>query len=461
MVEEKNINELRLQAVLAEYEDLRDEIKRRIIGREALFVALMTALGVTVAFILQTRSYYYVVILALITLLFIWHILSSYTIHKIITFYIAKFLERRKLASLVGWHDSRKELDRRIGWIDFENFYEDAGLVVGIRVGLYVLFSVSVLILSAVVVQWQTNTGIVEAVHAGMWWVAPLYWVAMILASVLIVRKLSRIRRMPLELTRVYCKTSGSNIAVFLDRDGVINLDIAKVRRNRATKGTSKYGITSWGIFEFERRVRRGLSSFLTIGGRLVGPRDVRAAIRRFNRVGWKVILVTNQEVVGRGLLTEEGLKGIHRRMLRSLRARLTRRGAQGPFRRLQGDFSFLHGCEVTDIFYCPHHPDIECPCRKPRIGLFRRAERKYRITPNESWIIGDSNKDVAAGQAFGCNSILLTTTYSLDHLRSQDDWVEPTHVSPDLLSAAEWLIRNFDTFLCQSPSQETSSGHK
>ncbi|MHA2265969.1 MAG: D-glycero-alpha-D-manno-heptose-1,7-bisphosphate 7-phosphatase, partial [Candidatus Thorarchaeota archaeon] len=267
-----------------------------------------------------------------------------------------------------------------------------------------------------------------------LWWVALFYWILVILASLLVVKKYFYIRRMSLDLTRTYCRTFNLNMTVFLDRDGVINQDVIKMKRDQNESDTSKYGITSWKGFKFEQQHRRGKPGIQRVMNRLIGSRDVRTAIELFNRVGWKVIVVTNQEVVGRGLVSKKELNDIHVKMLRRLRARLTQRSP-----------SVGRGLEITDILYCPHHPNAECACRKPKSGLFRRAADKYGIKPGDSWMVGDSNKDIAAAKLFGCNSILLTTTHSLEYLRSQKDWVNPNHVSPDLLSAAKWLVRNFD----------------
>lgn len=144
--------------------------------------------------------------------------------------------------------------------------------------------------------------------------------------------------------------------AVFLDRDGVIN--------KKAPNG--RY-ITSWQEFEF-----------------LPG---VAEAIRRLNQHGFKVIVVSNQRGIARGMMSEEELLEIHRRML----AELERSAAR-----------------IDAIYYCPHDQG-ECRCRKPEVGLFRAAEGDFPgIAWEESFLIGDSWEDMEASRRLGCKGVLI-----------------------------------------------------
>ena len=109
-------------------------------------------------------------------------------------------------------------------------------------------------------------------------------------------------------------------------------------------------------------------------------------AVKRLNESGYLVIVVTNQPVIARGELTEEQLREIHDRMETLL-------GEQGAY--------------VDDIFYCPHHPDggfpgevaslkIPCSCRKPEPGMLLKAADKYNIDLKNSWMAGDSERDMS-----------------------------------------------------------------
>jgi D-glycero-D-manno-heptose 1,7-bisphosphate phosphatase len=68
------------------------------------------------------------------------------------------------------------------------------------------------------------------------------------------------------------------------------------------------------------------------------------------------------------------------------------------------------HGVEITDFFYCPHHPNFtgDCDCRKPKPGLLLQGIKKYNIDPSRSYFIGDRERDVEAGTAAGVKGILI-----------------------------------------------------
>ena len=127
-------------------------------------------------------------------------------------------------------------------------------------------------------------------------------------------------------------------------------------------------------------------------------------AIRRINQSGYLVILITNQPVIARGEVTWEQLDEIHRKLETLL-------GQQGAY--------------LDDIFVCPHHPDkgfpgerpeykIDCDCRKPKPGLILQAAQKYNIELSESWLLGDSMRDVDAGKAAGCKTLQVSEEFGL-----------------------------------------------
>ena len=142
--------------------------------------------------------------------------------------------------------------------------------------------------------------------------------------------------------------------AVFLDRDGVIN-------RRRPDH------VKSWDEFAF-------------LPGALGALSDLRAANAR-------VVVITNQSVVGRGLISAGQLRDIHTRMLRAIEAA---------------------GGHVSAIFTCLHAPGDGCACRKPKPALFHQASRELGIDLLRSVMIGDSPSDVQASRAAGCRPILV-----------------------------------------------------
>lgn len=142
---------------------------------------------------------------------------------------------------------------------------------------------------------------------------------------------------------------------VFLDRDGVIN---QKLKNDYVKR---------WEEFSF-----------------LPGAIE---AIKAINEKGYFVIVVTNQRGIARGLMTEDDLKELHRKMLQELER---------------------HGAHIDDIFYCPHEKN-SCDCRKPKPGMLIQAKEKWDVDFSKSYIIGDSPIDIEAGQRVGCQGFLTT----------------------------------------------------
>ncbi len=173
--------------------------------------------------------------------------------------------------------------------------------------------------------------------------------------------------------------------AVFVDRDGTINLDVVHCSR----------------VEDFH--ILRG----------------VPEAIGRLNRAGFAVVVITNQSAVARGLLSAQELERLHDHM----RAWLGQRGAQ-----------------VDAVYYCPHSPDDGCDCRKPKPGLLMRAMQELGLDPSASYMVGDSEHDVQAGAAVGCKTVLITP----DGVTPGQ--ARPDHVASGLLDAVMWLLGDATT---------------
>lgn len=123
-------------------------------------------------------------------------------------------------------------------------------------------------------------------------------------------------------------------------------------------------------------------------------------AVKRINKAGYLAILVTNQPVIARGEVTAEELKEIHNKLETLL-------GQEGAY--------------LDAIYYCPHHPHkgyegeipelkIECTCRKPKPGMLLQAAQDWNIDLSVSWMVGDSESDVAAGKAAGCRTARIVS---------------------------------------------------
>lgn len=149
-------------------------------------------------------------------------------------------------------------------------------------------------------------------------------------------------------------------------------------------------------------------------------------AISLFNRLGLMTIVVSNQSGIGRGYFTEEVLDAVHERMGRLLE---------------EGD------ARLDVIYYCVHHPDEKCDCRKPRPGLLHRAEEEFGVDLSRSYMIGDRIADVQTGKVVGAKGILVLTGYGTGELALREKWeVMPDHIVDNLLGAAEWIEKDIES---------------
>jgi D-glycero-D-manno-heptose 1,7-bisphosphate phosphatase len=110
-------------------------------------------------------------------------------------------------------------------------------------------------------------------------------------------------------------------------------------------------------------------------------------ALRNLARQGWKLIVVSNQSGVGRGLMTDGEMNAVQTKFLRMMRA---------------------HGVEITASYFCTHTPDDRCECRKPGTLSIERAAREHAINAQESWMIGDREDDILCGRNAGCSTVWL-----------------------------------------------------
>lgn len=113
------------------------------------------------------------------------------------------------------------------------------------------------------------------------------------------------------------------------------------------------------------------------------------AAIAKLNQAGFKVVVATNQSGVGRGLYDLNALESIHAKLSQEL----------APF-----------GGHIHEFFYCPHHPDDNCICRKPKTGMFSQIQKKYAINLADTFFVGDSDVDMQAAFSIGCQPLLVLT---------------------------------------------------
>lgn len=142
-------------------------------------------------------------------------------------------------------------------------------------------------------------------------------------------------------------------------------------------------------------------------------------AIAQLNRAGFYVFIATNQSGVARGLYSLETLNDIHDKLIRRLAA---------------------VGGYVEEIFFCPHHPNDQCLCRKPKPGLLLQIQHKYAVPLQETFFIGDSLADIQAATAAGCHPLLVLTGNGEKVLQNYSNLATLTYF-PNLQQAAEYVI--------------------
>ena len=174
---------------------------------------------------------------------------------------------------------------------------------------------------------------------------------------------------------------------IMLDRDGVINEDSADYIKSP--------------------------EEWIPIAGSL-------EAIAKLNQAGYKVVVVSNQSGIARGYFTEETLQLMHEKMRRELEK---------------------FGGFIDYIYYCPHHPDENCECRKPKPKMVLEVLRKFQVRPQEVLLIGDSWADVQLAKNVGCDFILVKTGKGVKTIAEHKNELEKIPIFDNLAAAVEGII--------------------
>lgn len=181
---------------------------------------------------------------------------------------------------------------------------------------------------------------------------------------------------------------------MFLDRDGTINVEIGYLHEPEK--------------FRFE-----------------VG---VPEALRMLKDAGYKLVVVTNQGAVGRGMYTEDDLRRTNEFMQRELMKK---------------------GVALDGIYYCIHRKEEGCHCRKPEPGMMLKAMEDLQLSPDQSWMIGDKLKDIEAGKRSGLRTILVLTGYGVTERQELENLekcvrssLQPSYIAPTLKEAAMFILQ-------------------
>jgi D-glycero-D-manno-heptose 1,7-bisphosphate phosphatase len=157
---------------------------------------------------------------------------------------------------------------------------------------------------------------------------------------------------------------------VFLDRDGVINKEVGYLNK---------------------------VDDFEFIDG-------VFTSCLNFQSLGYQMIIVTNQSGIGRGYYDESDFHQLTKWMLTQFKQ---------------------HGVNILDVFFCPHGPESDCDCRKPKPGMFLQANNKYDIDMKNSWMIGDKEADIQAANMAGIsNTVLVKSGHQINEKTSKAKFI-------------------------------------
>ncbi|MEN8128022.1 MAG: D-glycero-beta-D-manno-heptose 1,7-bisphosphate 7-phosphatase [Planctomycetota bacterium] len=181
--------------------------------------------------------------------------------------------------------------------------------------------------------------------------------------------------------------------------------------------------------------------------GYIQSPEQIRLipgaaqALKQLKKMGYLLVIVTNQSGVARGFVTEDDLEKIHQELKKHLAA---------------------ENAMVDGLYYCPYHPDgevkdfsIESNLRKPNAGMLFQAEEDLNIDLAQSWMIGDSYRDIQAGKAAGCHTILVDVPGKIREKKKTD--AEPDRKAVNLREAVN-IIRMYEFHQKAQTAKKTSA---
>jgi D,D-heptose 1,7-bisphosphate phosphatase len=185
--------------------------------------------------------------------------------------------------------------------------------------------------------------------------------------------------------------TSNLSRAVFIDRDGTLNLE-------------------------------RG---YITDPAEIKLYPDAGAVLQSLHLSSYMIVIISNQSAIGQGLMTEDRFEQVNQALWDQLR-------------QLKSGYDAL--------YYCPHTPQQQCECRKPKPGLVLQAALDFNIDLSASYLIGDKLSDIEAGKRAGCRTILVLTgrgSEAMQTLKQDNSIIHPDTIQASLSAALTWIQKN------------------
>ena len=148
-------------------------------------------------------------------------------------------------------------------------------------------------------------------------------------------------------------------------------------------------------------------------------------AVARLNHAGWHTVVATNQSGVGRGMIDMSAINTVHAHMHQQLQAQ---------------------GGRLDAVFFCPHTPEDDCDCRKPRPGMLKDIGHRYNVDLSLVPVVGDTERDLLAAQAAGCEPHLVLSGRSArlqpEQVQALLTLVPRAHVHGSLNEFADFLLQ-------------------
>ena len=170
--------------------------------------------------------------------------------------------------------------------------------------------------------------------------------------------------------------------AVFLDRDGIIVEDAGYVHK---------------------------IKDFKLVPNAIEGLKLLK---------NYRLFIITNQSGIGRDVYNIEDFLKFNNHLI---------------------DILKRHKIKIKKTYYCPHKPEDNCECRKPKTRFLKEAEKEFNISLKKSFVIGDRKSDIELGENGGCRTILVLTG---NGVKTKDE-IKADFVAEDLLEAAKWILKN------------------
>lgn len=170
--------------------------------------------------------------------------------------------------------------------------------------------------------------------------------------------------------------------AIFLDRDGVLVEDIGFVHK---------------------------IKDFKLVPNAIEGLKLLK---------NYELFIITNQSGIGREIYKTKDFVKFNNHMLKELKK---------------------HSIEIKKTYYCPHKPEDNCDCRKPKTKFLKEVEKEFNIDLKKSFVIGDRKSDFEMGRNAGCKTVYVLAGNEINDKNA----IKPDYFAKDLLDAARWVIEN------------------